>query len=391
MTDGATSGPDVYMMAFACEPGRGSEPGVGYVFAQALERFGRESGRRVVLVTRPHRVQAIQNALVADGGGRLTVLAVHIPALLVRLTGRRFVRAACVVWQWRATRSVRRMIVASGRDAVVHHVTFATESVPTFEGRLRDVAALAVGPAGSSLAARGVLPVRLLRAAIARRTLGPADLLIAQGKYVETRWRAAYPESRMAVEPNIVIDAGTPGPIEWDVACIGLLIPRKRVDLSLRAFAAGAPADARMALLGDGPLQAELEALAAELGVADRVTFFGWADRATALHVLATSKVLLHPSMREGSAWVVGEAQSFGCHPIAVRGSGADVTVEQGGIGTVVDVATPEALGAALAAALDAPRAAPSARWSAARIPQLLSDWYAIAWDHAAARVGSAR
>jgi glycosyltransferase involved in cell wall biosynthesis len=381
--------PDIYLMAFACEPGRGSEPGVGYVFAHAADRLAIETGRHVVLVTRPHRVAAIRAALADDGGGRIEILPVALPSWLVRLTGRSLSRIAYVAWQFRAVGVVRRRIAQRGTAAIVHHVTFATEGMPTFEWRLRRRAALVFGPAGSSVAGveRWTL-WRALRRRFGALTLAAADVLIAQNSHVAAAWRAAGTRAQVLVEPNVVIAPRKPEPVVWDAASIGGLIPRKRTHLAIEAFAAVAGRQRRMAVIGEGPLLADLQALAARLGVADRIVFFGDVPRAEALEVLAATHTLLHASSQEGAGWVVGEAQASGAHPIVVRGSGADVVVALGGAGTVVDDASE--LGAALAASWAAPvdRIA-SARWAQERLPAMLTEWYRIAADIAADRLGA--
>ena len=379
---------DVYLMAFACEPGRGSEPGVGFAAALALAAVQGDPSVRRVLVTRPHRVEAILDAIAQSGAGPLDVLAVPLPTWVVAVTGRRRVRFAYVYWQWRAVRAVRRRIVEAGRAAVVHHVTFATEGLPTFESRLQRHAALVFGPAGSSTDAAGDdSAARRLRRLVAEPTLHRSDVLVAQSSAVARSWRRQGASAAIVVEPNIVIEPGIAAARRWDVVCVGRLIPRKRVDLALRAFAAGAPPAARLGIIGDGPLEEELRRLAQDLGLSDRVDFVGFVERAESLDAMASARVLLHASRQEGAPWVIGEAQSFGTHPIALRGTGADEAVLAGGIGTVVDDATPEALGAALAAALAAPDAGPSSRWSAARLPERFAEWYVLALRRSSGRL----
>jgi len=58
----------------------------------------------------------------------------------------------------------------------------------------------------------------------------------------------------------------------------GRLVESKRFDIFLRvaAMVARQRPDVAFLIAGDGPLRADLEALAAELGIADRVRFLGW-------------------------------------------------------------------------------------------------------------------
>ena len=372
--------PDVYLMAFACEPGRGSEPGVGFVFARAAARLARERGHRVTLVTRPHRVEQIRAALGADAD-HLTILPIALPRWVVAATGRPRVRLAYVLWQARAVLAVRALLRRSDRPAVVHHVTFATEALPTFESLLRRRAGLVFGPAGSATVSGSSPSIRVRRAIrdrIAGANLAHADLLVAQNDDVAASWQR-FP-ARSVVEANIVIEplrSSRPAPA-WDAATAGFQIERKRFELALEAFAASA-ATGRLLMIGDGPEHQKLQTRALELGIADRTDFVGGVSQNEVVLLLSRSRVLLHPSRQEGAAWVVGEAQSVGALPIVFAGGGADSTVRAAGIGTVVDPARPNGFAEALSAALEQPRPPISDRWSADRLTDLLAEWYTSA------------
>ena len=69
----------------------------------------------------------------------------------------------------------------------------------------------------------------------------------------------------------------TTGPVLGNA---GWLIPRKRFDLFLQvaALVLRQRPDARFLIAGDGPERPRLEALAAELGIADAVVWVGWID-----------------------------------------------------------------------------------------------------------------
>jgi glycosyltransferase involved in cell wall biosynthesis len=70
------------------------------------------------------------------------------------------------------------------------------------------------------------------------------------------------------------------------VLYIGRLIPAKKVDLLIRAFALASrslPPLVRLTIVGDGPCRSELQALANELGLAERVEFCGEITNETVL------------------------------------------------------------------------------------------------------------
>lgn len=102
----------------------------------------------------------------------------------------------------------------------------------------------------------------------------------------------------------------------------GRMVPKKGFDVLLRAFAqlakSGLPA--RLVIGGDGAERRALEALAAELGVADRVAFPGWIEDVGA--ALATADVFVLPSLDEPFGIVVLEAMAAGVPIVATRTRG---------------------------------------------------------------------
>lgn len=70
-----------------------------------------------------------------------------------------------------------------------------------------------------------------------------------------------------------------------DVLYVGRFAPEKKVSLLLRGFAEASKLaeDIRLTVIGGGAQESELRALAAELGVAEKVSFPGWIDELTLL------------------------------------------------------------------------------------------------------------
>ncbi|MBV8594351.1 MAG: glycosyltransferase [Caulobacteraceae bacterium] len=105
-------------------------------------------------------------------------------------------------------------------------------------------------------------------------------------------------------------------PIDWPadrpfLLAVGRLEHQKGHDLLLRAFAGSAAARGLdLVILGRGSQEAALKALAAELGVADRVAFPGFVDNPWAW--IARAQLFVAPSRWEGFPSVVAEALACG-------------------------------------------------------------------------------
>jgi glycosyltransferase involved in cell wall biosynthesis len=93
---------------------------------------------------------------------------------------------------------------------------------------------------------------------------------------------------------------------------------------------------ARLAIVGDGPLMAELRALAEALGIAGRTWFSG--AIANVRDVLQTFDVFVLPSLNEGISNTILEAMATGLPIIATAVGGNVELVEEGTNGRLVEV-----------------------------------------------------
>ncbi|MDF2386662.1 glycosyltransferase [Nostoc ellipsosporum NOK] len=134
---------------------------------------------------------------------------------------------------------------------------------------------------------------------------------------------------------------------------IGRLAPQKDYPLMLRAFARGACAGETLTIYGDGPDRAALEALAAILGIAERVDFAGHvSDAASQLPGFDT---LLLSSRYEGVPAVLIEALAAGLAVISTdSGAGVRSVLGEGRHGMIV-ARNEAAFAAAIADADSAP------------------------------------
>jgi glycosyltransferase involved in cell wall biosynthesis len=126
------------------------------------------------------------------------------------------------------------------------------------------------------------------------------------------------------------------------VGRIGRMRPTKDYPTFLRAIAlitAGRP-DLRFVLVGDGPDRGSIGALAADLGVDDRIVWAG--ERRDVVSVMNALDIMVSSSQSESFANVIGEAMACGV-PCVVTDAG-DSAMIVGSTGVVVPTGSPAAL-----------------------------------------------
>jgi glycosyltransferase involved in cell wall biosynthesis len=121
------------------------------------------------------------------------------------------------------------------------------------------------------------------------------------------------------------------GPV---IAALGRLHPNKAFDTLIRAFAR--LDDGTLWLAGDGPDRQALAALAAELGVAERVRFLGWQEDPQA--VIRGADLFVCPSRHEPFGNVIAEAMACGKPVISTSSHGGTELIEDGVNGVLVPV-----------------------------------------------------
>jgi len=328
--------------------------------------------------------------LIALNPGRLVALAAElgIPAEVAPEAGRGFLPLLRDV-------SAR---LARMRPRIVHSHRYK-ENLLSYLTARRHGARSVVTLHGEEAPAR-----RVARLGLAVRYFGMhslARLAGARFAAVSADLRARFPmlAGRCVVIPNGVrvppvesraSDASGAPVIGW----VGRLVPIKNLPALLEAVAAlpAGLASTRLLLVGDGPERAALAALAARLGIAERVEFAGFVDDAT--RCFARMHVFALPSLHEGLPVALLEAMAAGlaCAATAVGG----IPEVDGGSGALRLVASPAASDwtAALADLLADPavRAALGAR-ARARIRERFSieatvEAYAALYRSALAGIG---
>jgi glycosyltransferase involved in cell wall biosynthesis len=140
------------------------------------------------------------------------------------------------------------------------------------------------------------------------------------------------------------------------VVAVGSLEKAKGFDVLLEAagLLRARGVEVEVELVGDGPQRAALKALAARLGIADRVEARGWLRFDEVQAAMARAAMLVHPSIGLGDAvpTVIKEALALGTPVVASDVAGIPELLEGGACGVLVPPRDPERLADAMAGLL---------------------------------------
>ncbi|MEO0769325.1 MAG: glycosyltransferase family 4 protein [Cyanobacteria bacterium J06649_4] len=362
----------VLISAYSCEPGKGSERGVGWGVV-------REMAKRhdVWVLTRPDESKdAIEAEMACNPMPNLHFVYFTLPFWQdsLRLGQSGAMQIHYYLWQIQAYFVARRLHKEIGFD-LSHHVTFVKYSSPCFLSLLP--IPLVWGPVGGAESAPGPfwkdfdLRARAYEwARIIVRSLGEIDPFVKLTARRSAAVRATTKDTAKklyemgADSVHILPESGLPDsdistlshypiPINEPVKFISLgrLLHWKGFHLGVQAFAAANLPNSEYWLCGEGPEREKLEALAKDLGVGDRVKFFGLLPREACLNKLQDCHALVHPSLHDSGGWVCLEAMAAGRPVLCLDLGGPGVQVTED-VGFKVAAHTPEQVIADLAAAM---------------------------------------
>ena len=340
----------ILAFAYACEPGKGSEPGAGWAWAGLLAQAA-----ETWVITRANNREAIEAALPSlPEASSLHFVYVDLPARARWWKrGQRGVHLYYLLWQREALERARRLEAENGFD-LVWHLTMANVWMGSLAARVGPP--FIYGPVGggirapwtfaSMLGVRGVAFECVRSAAqLAGRYLNPvareawrrAQVILVQNPETR-RWLPPRHRAKAIVLPNAIAPASPPAPEMPPRATrprtavyVGRLLPWKGVALGIRAISA---ADGwRLLVIGSGSDESRLRRLARDLGVEDRVVFAGSIEHEQVVSEMRErADVFLFPSLREEAGLVVLEALAAGLPVICLDRGGPPILAGEAGM-----------------------------------------------------------
>lgn len=341
----------ILLSAYACEPGKGSEPGVGWNWTLALARRGHD----VWVLTRRNNQKTIEpeyQRLESEIRDHLHFIYYDLPKWASWWKkGGRGVRLYYLLWQW-GTYLLARQKHAEHMFDRVHHVTFVSARQPSFMGGLG--IPFVFGPvAGGERAPwrlragygwKGWLldAVRDAANVLAKfdpmmwRTFSQAEQIYVTSE--QTRGlvpRRYWPKTRIKLA--IALDGREVGELREmrtvsspRIMYVGRLLYWKGMHLGLASFAGFLRRypDARLSMIGSGPDEARWRQLAKQLGVQDSIDWVSWVSQAELIDLYRNHDVLLFPSLHDSGGMVVLEAMQHGLPVVCLKLGGPGVLVD---------------------------------------------------------------
>jgi glycosyltransferase involved in cell wall biosynthesis len=204
-------------------------------------------------------------------------------------------------------------------DIVIHHAPLPLNDVAILLGLPSDVALIVYWHAdiiGYPLLKRLVAP-------LIRRVLTRADRIVVSGQPMIDNSEFLRPHAeKCAILPYGMdldywrtLDAGERSAADEirlrqprHVVAVGRLVGYKGYDILIRAMQT---IDGHATIIGEGPLLAELQQLAVELGVSDRIRFAGRLTRSEIKQIFYSAQVFAFPSVTEAEAFGIVQIEAM--------------------------------------------------------------------------------
>ena len=302
--------------------------------------------------------------------------------------------------------SFARLIRRVDPDVVyVHQEPYAASATQVYVGNRRAGGRAAPRPIGfysaQNIAKRYPPPFRWTEAWVLRSStfafpVSPAVADVCHGK----GFRGRSTVLPLAIDPDVYRPAPDAGAARRELlgdapadtpllGYLGRLVPEKGLATLVRAVGLLGDVPWRLAVVGAGPMEATLRALAADAGVADRVAFAGFVPHVQAPRVLSAFDALVLPSetqpnWKEQFGRVVLEAMACGTMVVGSDSGEIPVLIGDTGGGVTFPERDPAALAAALRRVVtdadlrrrlaDAGRAAVADRYTVANVIRGFAD-----------------
>ena len=333
----------ILLSAYACEPDRGSELGVGWNWAIVLAK----AGHQLVVLTRdaegkPEAIEAALERLSPEVRNNLRFVYHDFePGGRADSKKQRFKQLRYILWQRQIRPIAKRLLVEESFD-LIHHITLGTVR---FGSHLSDLGVPFVfGPLGGmehgpwnlrrhysarawgSEISRDISNMLVSYSPLVRRCLRQSALISVRTPETERMVRR-YTDAPVITGPEAGVMRRDHAPRKprpegrLRLIFAGRLLHWKGLHVAIESYAKACRVrdDIDFTIVGRGPEKVQGLKLAHRLGIADRIEWVDWLPQAELFHAFRTNDALLLPSLHDAGGNVMLESMEAGLPVVCLK------------------------------------------------------------------------
>ena len=331
----------ILLIAHACGPNRGSEPGTAWNLSWELS-----AEHEVWVITHPQHAEEIDAYLAANARPNLHFVYVNLNPkwdTWKPKRGEKGLKLHYILWQHAAARKAHELCEQKKID-IAHHVTLGTINAPPVLHKLP--VPVVWGPLGGGQVApaafdeyfpgdvmkeraRRLMAKMLPLTPSLRRMARKSSIALAKNmETLELLKKAGAKRAQFLLDcglpPNYIQENVAPKPTgRLELLAAGRMELRKSPRLAIEAMNAARDVVARLTFVGDGPELEPSRHLAASLNLPDdRVRFLGKVPYERMKDLYRDSHALLFTALRDSSGCVALEAMAHGLPIILLNHQG---------------------------------------------------------------------
>lgn len=330
----------ILLSAYACEPNKGSEPGIGWNWAITLNKLGHD----VTVITRANNKKNIEKYL-SENKNLQGINFKYYDLPLFLLKGKKIMGVYLYyeLWQRGVLNYAKKNLNPSDFD-LVHHITFGVFRQPSHLYKFKKP--FIFGPLGGAEAMPKLLlkklPIKyqlveLIRAKLNKVSLYRMSVINcfrhADIIFTRTNETREIIPNKFKSKTVTKIDIGLYDfEISKDIKVlnrtqtinilyVGRLTYWKGLELAIRSFHQFniKCSDSIFTVIGSGNYKAEMEILTTKLGIADKVNFIGQIPQTELKKFYENATVFLFPSLHDAGPLVTLEALRVGLPIVALN------------------------------------------------------------------------
>jgi glycosyltransferase involved in cell wall biosynthesis len=328
----------ILISAFSISPNKGSEPGVGWIWATEISKYS-----KVFILTREKLKVTLESAKNNKELDNINFIYVKSSKFLRSIN----IYFEYIHWQFMAYLHILKTHKTYNFD-YIWHLTFGNIFLPTLLYKIK--IPFVWGPLGGGERVKfrnyknfnfiDQVPHLLKSILVKLVFMNPfvkfperkASLIIVKTKdTLNLLSRKSRHKSVTQLETFFKLSTQSQNDIPknnsiFHFCYTGRLIAFKNIPIALKALKiSNIGDDFLFHIIGDGPKRKSLEKLVENIGLRNKVIFHGNLSRKETLTILKDSDLYLFPSLREGGTWSLMEAMALGKPSICLKTNGMEI------------------------------------------------------------------